>query len=74
MEQYLRAFVSHQQDDWSDWLPMAEFAANNQEYETTQTTPFFAYVGHHPLSPISLVRQGWLGMSHTERLRDGIFS
>ena len=41
MEQYLRAFVSHQQDDWSDWLPMAEFAANNQQSETTQTTPFF---------------------------------
>ena len=48
MEQYLRAFVSHQQDDWSDWLPMAEFAANNQQSETTQATPFFAYVGHHP--------------------------
>ena len=48
MEQYLRAFVSHQQDDWSDWLPMAEFAANNQQSETTQATPFFTYVGHHP--------------------------
>ena len=49
MEQYLCAFVSHQQDEWSDWLPMAEFAANNQQSETTQTTPFFAYTGHHPL-------------------------
>ena len=48
MEQYLRSFVSHQQDDWSDWLPMAKFAANNQQSETTQKTPFFAYTGHHP--------------------------
>ena len=48
MEQNLRAFDSHQQDDWSDWLPMPEFAANNQQSETTQTTPFFAYLGHHP--------------------------
>ena len=29
MEQYLHAFVSNQQDAWSHWLPMAEFAANN---------------------------------------------
>ena len=27
---------------------MPEIAANNQESETTQTTPFFAYTGHHP--------------------------
>ena len=48
MEQYLRAFVLHQQDDWSQWLPMAEFAANNQQSETTQVTPFLAYTGCHP--------------------------
>lgn len=35
MEQYLHAFVSHQQDDWSDRLPMAEFATNNQQSKTT---------------------------------------
>jgi transposase InsO family protein len=48
MEQYLRAFVCHKQVDWSQWLPMAEFAANNQHSETTQTTPFLAYTGYHP--------------------------
>ena len=48
MEQYLHAFASHQQDDWSDWLPMAEFAANNEQSETTQITPFFAHTGHPP--------------------------
>ncbi|KAH0606496.1 uncharacterized protein H6S33_003330 [Morchella sextelata] len=30
MEQYLRGYVSYQQDDWVKWLPMAEFSANNQ--------------------------------------------
>src|SRR5258706_13179529 len=25
IEAYLRVFVSHQQDDWVDWLPLAEF-------------------------------------------------
>ena len=48
MEHYLRAFVSHQPDDWSQWLPMAEFAANNQKSETTQNTPSLAYTGCHP--------------------------
>jgi transposase InsO family protein len=23
MEQYLRVFTSHQQDDWAQWLPLA---------------------------------------------------
>jgi transposase InsO family protein len=55
MEQYLRAYVSHQQDDWSQWLPMAEFAANNQTSETTQMTPFFANLGYHPRSSLDLI-------------------
>ena len=29
LEQYLRQFVSFAQDDWVDWLPIAEFASNN---------------------------------------------
>src|SRR5258708_7500330 len=30
IEAYLRVFVSHQQDNWADWLPLAEFAYNNK--------------------------------------------
>jgi hypothetical protein len=48
MEQYLRTFVAYQQDDWVDWLPMAEFAANNSRSETTNTSPFLANYGQHP--------------------------
>ncbi len=29
IEAYLQVFVSHQQDDWADWLPLAEFMYNN---------------------------------------------
>jgi transposase InsO family protein len=36
MEQYLRVFVNHQQDGWVQWLPRAEFAANNGVYESTK--------------------------------------
>jgi hypothetical protein len=48
MEQYLRSFVSYMQDDWVDWLPMAEFAANNSKSETTGISPFLANTGQHP--------------------------
>jgi hypothetical protein len=48
LEQYLRAYVSYAQDDWVNWLPLAEFAMNNHESETTGVTPFYAVYGQHP--------------------------
>jgi hypothetical protein len=48
MEQYLRAHVNYLQDDWSEWLSLAEFAANNQASETTAVSPFFANLGYDP--------------------------
>ena len=48
LEQYLRGQVSYLQDDWSKWLPLAEFALNNAINESTGTTPFFANYGFHP--------------------------
>jgi len=29
MEQYMRSYLNYLQDDWADWLPIAEFASNN---------------------------------------------
>ena len=48
MEQYLRCYVNYRQDDWAKWLPLAEFAANNQENESTKMTPFFVNSGWDP--------------------------
>ena len=48
MEQYLRAYVTYLQDDWSRWLCLAEFAANNQASESTGVSPFFANIGFDP--------------------------
>ena len=42
MEKYLRLYINHHQDDWVDWLPMCEFAANNTISDSTQVSPFFA--------------------------------
>lgn len=48
LEQYLRLYVAYLQDDWADWLPLAEFAANDTVSETTTVTPFFANYGFNP--------------------------
>jgi hypothetical protein len=40
--------VSYLQDNWSNWLPSAEFAGNSQILETTQVSPFFALYGFEP--------------------------
>jgi hypothetical protein len=48
VEQYLRQFMSFCQDDWVDWLPLVEFAANNAISDTTGVSPFFANYGFHP--------------------------
>ncbi|KAI0999994.1 hypothetical protein K3495_g8203 [Podosphaera aphanis] len=56
LECYLRAYCNYQQDDWVEWLPSAEFNANNAESETTKVTPFFANTAQHPRSAISPLR------------------
>ncbi len=29
LEKYLRIFINYRQNDWTNWLPLAEFAHNN---------------------------------------------
>ena len=48
LEQYLRAYVSYQQNDWLTLLPLAEFSYNNTVSATLKMTPFFANYGFHP--------------------------
>lgn len=48
LEQYLRMYCNYQQDNWSELLPIAEFAYNNAPSATTGTSPFFANKGYHP--------------------------
>jgi hypothetical protein len=40
--------MNFRQDDWTDWLPLAEFAVNNVISETTGVSLFFANYGFHP--------------------------
>ncbi len=47
-EQKLRQLVCYSQDDWTDWLPLAEFSMNNQVSESLGFSPFFANKGFNP--------------------------
>jgi hypothetical protein len=48
LEQYLRVYCNYQQDNWSELLPLAEFAYNNAPSATTGLSPFYANKGYHP--------------------------
>ena len=48
LEQYLRSFCNYDQDNWSQLLPMAEFAYNNSITSATGMSPFFANYGFNP--------------------------
>jgi transposase InsO family protein len=48
IEQYLRHYVNYDQDNWAQFLPMAQFAYNNAMHATTKETPFFTNYGYNP--------------------------
>ena len=48
LEQYLRVFIDHRQEQWPDWLGMAEFAYNNKIHITTKISPFKVNYGQDP--------------------------
>jgi len=48
LEQYLRVFINHRQEQWPDWLGTAEFTYNNKVHAATKTLPFKANYGQDP--------------------------
>jgi len=48
LEQYLRVFIDHRQEQWLDWLGMVEFAYNNKIHTITKTSPFKVNYGQNP--------------------------
>ena len=57
IEQYLRLFVNHRQDDWAEWLALAEFSHNNRIQASTRQTPFILTTGRHPRMGIEPLRE-----------------
>jgi len=48
LEQYLRMFIDHRQEQWPEWLETAEFVYNNKAHLSTRTSPFKANYGQDP--------------------------
>jgi len=48
LEQYLRMFIDHRQEQWPKWLGTAEFAYNNKAHSSTQMISFKANYGQDP--------------------------
>jgi len=48
LEQYLRMFIDHRQEQWPEWLGIVEFAYNNKAHSSTKTLPFKANYGQDP--------------------------
>ena len=47
LEQYLQVYCNYQQSNWSNLLPIAEFAYNNAPNATTGLSPFNTNKGYH---------------------------
>ena len=58
VEHFLRSYVSHKQDDWVRWLPLAEFAYNNAKHSATGRSPFQVVLGRDPVMSPSAVPSG----------------
>jgi len=58
LEQYLRMFIDHRQEQWPDWLRTAEFAYNNKVHLSTKTSPFKANYGQDPRMGFEVRRKG----------------
>ena len=48
LEQYLRMFINHRQEQWPEWLRTAEFMYNNKMHSSTKTLPFKANYRQDP--------------------------
>jgi len=58
LEQYLHMFIDHRQEQWPEWLGMAEFAYNNKVHARTKVSPFKANQGQDPQMGFELRKKG----------------
>src|SRR5882724_9351834 len=65
VKQFLRLFVNQCQDDWDEWLSIAEFTYNNRVHTSMHSSPFMLDTGQHPQLGVEPLRE-----SHLETLND----
>ena len=47
VEEFLTMFVNDKQDNWSDWLSIAQFCHNDHKHSAMTYSPFFLIYGYH---------------------------
>ena len=57
LEQYLRCYIDYNLSNWSDLLPSAEFAYNNQAHEGIKESLFYLEYGRHLRAGPILVKE-----------------
>src|SRR5882672_7833528 len=62
VEHFLQLFVNQQQDDWYEWLAIAEFACNNQIHASTCSSPFMMDTRENPQLGIEPISESCLEM------------
>jgi hypothetical protein len=52
---YLRGFPTHNQANWDDYLPLAEYAYNSSVHRSTKRMPVELDLGYEPPLPLDLI-------------------
>ena len=58
LEQYLKIYINHRQNNWSEWLATAEFAFNNKVHTATKMSPFKVNYGREPRMGFDIRKKG----------------
>jgi len=58
LEQYLRIYVNHRQNNWSEWLVTVEFAFNNKVHTATKMSLFQVNYGKEPRMGFDIRKKG----------------
>ena len=58
LEQYLRMYVNHRQNNWSEWLATAEFTFNNKVHTATKMSPFQVNYRREPRMGFDIRKKG----------------
>lgn len=76
LEEFLRHFVSFNQDDWTRRLSLAEFSYNNSPSASTGFSPFFSLQGYHPrfnsLSTSSMIPSADSFVQHLQQIQSNL--
>jgi hypothetical protein len=57
LEQYLRIFRNYSQNNWANWLPLAQYIHNLWMNEMTKQTPFNLLIGGLPVSHYLMTKE-----------------